>query len=137
MPHTIRQVEYFHTMVADRPGEALAFLKGLADLGINLLGFTAVPAGETRTRLTIFPEDSARLRTQSLWSGFTLDGPRHAFLVQGADVSGALVDIHQKLAEKGVNVVVATGVSGGDGRFGYLIHVHPDDLAAAAVALGL
>ena len=137
MPHTIRQVEYFHTMVADRPGEAFAFLKGLADLGVNLLGFTAIPAGPAHTRLTIFPDDPGRLKAQSHWSGFSLEGPHEAFMVQGDDAPGALVEIHQRLSDRNINVVVATGVSGGEGHFGYLIHVHPDDVARAAETLGL
>ncbi|MFN2316611.1 MAG: hypothetical protein ABR551_03915 [Gemmatimonadales bacterium] len=135
MPHTIRQVEYFHTMVADRPGEALAFLKGLADLGINLLGFTAIPAGPVHTRLTIFPDDPGRLKAQSHWSGFSLEGPHEAFLVQGEDIPGALVGIHQRLTDQRISVVLATGVSAGEGRFGYLIHVHPDDQDRAVAAL--
>lgn len=137
MPHTIRRVEYFHTMVADRPGEALTFLKGLADLGINLLGFTAIPAGPAHTRLTIFPDDPGRLKAQSHWSGFSLEGPHEAFLVQGEDIPGALVRIHEQLTGQGISVVLATGVSAGEGRFGYLIHVHPNDQDRAAAALGL
>ena len=45
MSYRIRRVEYYHATVVDQPGEAYKVLSTLADLGVNLLAFTAVPAG--------------------------------------------------------------------------------------------
>lgn len=137
MGHTIRRVEYFYTTVNDRPGEALRFLTALADLGVNLLAFTAIPTGLHQTQLTIFPADSHTLTDQSERMGFTVQGPNSALLVQGEDVPGALVGIHETLHDAGINVYAATGVSGGAGSFGYVIHVRPADFEKAAGALGL
>jgi len=137
MGHTIRRVEYFHTSVNDRPGEALRFLTALADLGVNLVAFTAIPSGLHQTQLTIFPEDAHRLTDQSERAGFSVDGPHSALLVQGEDVPGALVDIHERLHDAGINVFAATGVSGGKGSFGYVIHVRPTDFESAAQLLGV
>ena len=137
MGHTIRRVEYFYTSVNDRPGEALRFLTSLADLGVNLLAFTAVPSGMHQTQLTIFPEDAHRLTDQSERAGFAVEGPHGALLVQGEDVPGALVGIHERLHDAGINVFAANGVSGGKGSFGYVIHVRPADFERAAGILGV
>jgi hypothetical protein len=137
MAHTIRKVDYFYTTVHDRPGEALRFLNALADLGVNLLAFTAIPSGMMSTQLMIFPEDSFKLTDQSERVGFELDGPHRALLVQGEDVPGAVVQIHERLADARINVYASTGVSSGGGRFGYILHVRPGEFQSAADALDL
>ncbi len=135
MAHQIRRVEYFYATVHDRPGEALRFLTALADLGVNLMAFTVIPMGLHQTQLTIFPSDTSHFTSQSERAGFTVDGPHQAFLVQGEDAPGALVGIHRRLYEAGVNVYAATGVSGGGGRFGYVLHVRPSEFERAAQVL--
>lgn len=137
MAHSIRRVDYFHVTVQDRPGEALKTLSALADLGISLVAFTAIPAGMMQTQLTIFPEDSMRLTAQSRRAGLTLEGPHPALLVQGEDVPGDLVAVHERLHEAGVNVYQSTGVSSGKGSYGYIIHVRPTEFDRAAEALGV
>ncbi len=137
MAHEIRRVQYFYTTVRDRPGEALKFLSVLSDLGINLLAFMTIPVGLMQTQLTIFPEDPAQLREQGRKSGFELDGPNHALLVQGEDVPGAVVAIHEKLYRAGINVYASTGVTAGRGSYGYILYVRPEDFEEAAEAVGL
>jgi hypothetical protein len=137
MAHEIRRVEYFYTTVQDRPGEALRFLSILRELGVSLLAFTAIPVGLLQTQLTIFPDDAARLKEEARKSGFALDGPHPAFLVQGTDVPGAVVGIHERLYQAGINVYASTGVSDGKGGFGYILYVRPGDFERAAEALDL
>ena len=132
--HDIQRVQYFYTTVEDRPGEAFRFLSSLDDLGINLLAFTAIPVGLMQTQLTIFPEEPARLTEEGRKSGFELDGPHHALLVQGKDVPGALVGIHEKLYQAGINVYASTGVTG-DEAYGYILYIRPEDFEEAATAL--
>ena len=134
---TIRRVEYFYVNVRDRPGEAYKLLALFAALGINLLAFTAVPTGEARAQLTIFPDDPQRLMTEARNAALALDGPYHAFLVQGDDELGALAEVHRQLYEAGVNVYAASGVADGRHGFGYLIYIRPDDFERAANALGV
>ena len=64
-------------------------------------------------------------------------GPKKAFLIQGNDRTGVLVDYHLRLAYAGVNVYAANGTSGGRGRFGFILWVRPEDFEKAAKALGL
>ena len=131
----IRRVDYFYLNVKDQPGEAYKLLALFADRGINLLAFTAVPMGEQRTQLTVFPEDPGRLATEARNTGLALDGPHPALLVQGDDELGALADVHRRLYEANINVYAASGVADGKRGFGYLIYVKPDDFERAARAL--
>jgi len=133
----IRRVDYFYTTVQDRPGEALRFLSALGELGVNLLAFMTIPVGIMQTQLTIFPDDTLKLKDQSVKAGFKLDGPHQALLVSGRDVPGALVAVHEKLYDAGINVYASTGVGGGGGSYGYIIYVRPEDFDAAAESLGV
>jgi len=137
MSYDIRRVEYFNTTVRDEPGEAYQLLNRLAEAGINLLAFTAIPTGSSNTQLTLFPEDSGRLAREAEQARIELDGPHAALLVQGDDELGALVGIHANLAEAGVNVYASTGVSDGRGSFGYVVYVRPEEFPKAAQALGV
>lgn len=137
MASTIRRVDYFYTMVRDQPGEAYKLLRVLADLGINQLAFTAIPMGPQRTQLTLFPEDSQKFQDAAKKAGITVDGPHRAFLVQGDDELGALVGVHERLFQAGVNVYASTGVTDGHGTYGYIVYVRSEDVDRAAAALGI
>jgi hypothetical protein len=137
MPGGIRRVDYFNTTIRDRPGEGYRFLAQLAELGLNLVAFTAVPMGPSRTQLTIFPEDTGQMSAAAQRAGMNMDGPHPAILVQGDDRLGALAEIHQDLYRANVNVYASSGVTDGRGTFGYLIYVRPEDMDRAAEALGI
>ena len=137
MSLAIRRVEYFHTTVTDRPGEGHRVLALLAELGVNLLAFTAVPVGPEHTQLTLFPDDAPKLQHAAKGARMTLVGPHPALLVSGDDELGALAGIHQKLARSSVNVYASSGVTDGNGSFGYLIYLRSGDVDKAAAALGI
>jgi hypothetical protein len=137
MALNIRRVEYFYTSVEDQPGEAYKLLSQLADIGVNLLAFTAIPVGPMRTQFTLFPEDSNNLIEAGRKAGFTVDGPNPAILVQGDDELGALTEIHKKLFQVNVNVYASNGVTDGKGSFGYVLYIRPEEMDKAASALGL
>jgi hypothetical protein len=137
MAYAIRRIDYFHTTARDQPGEAYKLLSHLAELGLNLVAFTAVPVGPTHTQLTLFPEDTGRMRSTGQRAGMSLDGPYAAFLVQGDDELGALAEIHESLYRANVNVYASSGVTDGRGTFGYVIYVRPEDYERAAAALGI
>jgi len=137
MAFNIRRVDYFYTTVKDQPGEAYRLLSQLADLGVNLHAFTAVPIGPLHTQLTIFPEDTLMMAAAAEKAGLLLDGPHPAFLVQGDDKLGTLAGIHEKLYEEDVNVYASSGVTDGRGSYGYLLYVRPDEYERAARALGV
>jgi hypothetical protein len=135
MGYQIRRVDYFKATVKDQPGEAYKLLSLLADLGINLVAINLIPIGPLCTQMTLFPEDTHKLVQEAERARLDLSGPQRALLVRGDDVLGALVGIHEKLAEAGVNVFAATGVSDGKGHYCYLLHVRPDEYERAARTL--
>jgi hypothetical protein len=45
MAQKIRRAEYFHVTVRDRPGEGYHVLSELAEQGVQLLAFSAIPVG--------------------------------------------------------------------------------------------
>jgi len=135
MAINVRRVSYFHTAVQDRPGEAYKLLSQLAGFGINLHAMTAIPMGPLRTQLTLFPEDVSRMESEGKRAGLSLDGPYPALLIQGDDELGALVGVHEQLYQANVNVVAATGVADGKGRYGYVLYFRPEDFDRAAAAL--
>ena len=137
MAYSIRRVEYFYTTVRDRPGEAYKLMAQMAEMGLNMVAFTAVPVGPMHTQLTIFPEDSATMEAAVQRAGMRIDGPHSAFLVQGDDELGALAEIHSELFQANVNVYASTGVTDGKGTFGYLIYVRAEEYDRAAAALSL
>ena len=133
----IRRVEYFHAIVVDEPGEAYKVLSALAGLGVSLVGFTAVPVGPDRTQITLFPEDPGKLVAEARAAQLVLDGPHHALLVQGDDELGALASVHEQLFDAGVDIYASSGVTDGQGSFGYVVYVREDQFEKAADALGL
>lgn len=135
MPYSITRTGYFNTTVRDQPGEAYRALQAIADIGVNLLAFTATPVGPTSAQLTLFPEDEALLVDVAAKAGLQLDGPHRALLVQGDDKLGALADIHEKLYVANVNVYASSGVTDGRGGFGYVVYIRPDQFEQACNAL--
>jgi hypothetical protein len=131
----IRRVTYAYAGTEDRPGAIYQLLAQLAEAEVDLLAFSAVPIGPNRAQLTLFPRDFDRLAAAAPRLGLSLGGEQQAFLVQGDDELGALADVHRTLFDARINVFAANGVTDGQGRFGYLIYVRPEDYERAAGVL--
>jgi hypothetical protein len=137
MAFRIRRVNYYYSTVKDEPGAAYRILAQLAELGVNLLAFSAVPIGPSRAQLALFPDDDARLAKAAKDAGMLLDGPHPAFLAQGDDELGALASVHGRLFEGGIDVYASSGVADGRGSYGYVVYVREDQFEEAAKALDL
>ena len=137
MASRILRVDYFYTTVQDQPGEAYKLLSQLAEFGVNLLAFTAVPVGPMRSQFTLFPEETGRLRDAAKKANLVLDGPHPALLVQGGKSLGELAEVHEKLYQAGVNVYASSGVTDGRGSYGYIVYVRPEQYQRAAEVLGV
>lgn len=137
MAASTKKVEYFYCTVQDQPGESYKLLSLLADVGVNLLAFTAVPSGLLNTQFTLFPEDPQKLMSEAKKAGLVVHGPVPALLVQGDDKLGVLTEVHKKLFEAGVNVVSSSAVTDGKGGFGYIIYLRTEEFEKASDALGL
>ena len=137
MSARIFSVDYYYTTVENRPGEGCQFLKMLASAEVNLLAFNAFPVSSDRTQLVIYPQNATWLGELARRQGLTLHGPHHAFLVQGDDELGVLVEIHEKLCGADINVASSTGLTDGRGRYRYILHVQPEEYDRALKVLGV
>jgi hypothetical protein len=137
MSFAIRPVEYYYVNVRDELGAAYRVLSALAARGVSLLAFTAVPSGPSLAQFALFPEDPNKLVAEARAAQIVLQGPHHALLVQGDDELGALAAVHERLFEAGVDVYASSGVTDGNGSFGYVVYVREDQFLRAVEALGL
>jgi hypothetical protein len=137
MAYGIRPVEYYYANVRDELGAAYRVLSQLRERGVDLLAFTAVPAGPSVAQFALFPADPGRLVAEARAAQLPLDGPHHALLVQGDDELGALASVHERLFEAGVDVYASSGVTDDRGAFGYVVYVREEQLSRAIDALGL
>ncbi|MEW5993124.1 MAG: hypothetical protein AB1744_01850, partial [Candidatus Zixiibacteriota bacterium] len=94
MVETVRRVEYFYATVEDKPGEARKLLEFCSAHGVNLTNFTAFPIGGGRAQLDFLPENVGKLQAAAEEAGIPLVGPKKAFLIQGQDRLGILVEYH-------------------------------------------
>ncbi|MCB9879151.1 MAG: hypothetical protein H6835_16265 [Planctomycetes bacterium] len=134
MSSQIRRVDYFYTSVAAEAGAAVEVLDQLAQLGVNLLAFSAVPIGPMRTQLTLFPEDRATFENAAHNAGLAVDGPHPALLASGADRHGIVASMLRRLTAAGIEVYASTGMANA-GCYCYLVHVRPNDIDRAVAAL--
>ena len=137
MANKVRKAEYFYCTVQDLPGESYKLLSLLAEVGVDLLAFTAVPSGLLNTQFTLFPEDPNKLIAEAKKASLNIHGPIPAILVQGDNELGVLTEIHKKLYDSGVNVVASTAVTDGKGGFGYVIYLRTEQFNSAIDALDL
>ncbi len=135
MAYTIKQVQYYYTIVKDQPGEAYKALHLLAEEGVNQLAFTAIPYGQGTTQLAIFPDDPGKLVHEAKFAGLSLEGPHHAFLIHGDDELGAMADVHRKLFDADINIYASSGIADGRGSYCSLIYVKEEDCERAGAIL--
>lgn len=131
----VRAAPYYYARVESDPDAAYTWLAELASAEVDLLAFSAVPYGPDHVELTLFPVDREALERSGLARGQQLIGPYQALLIQGDNRLGALAELHQELRESGVNVYASTGVTDGEGRYGYIVYVQEKDFDAAARVL--
>jgi hypothetical protein len=137
MADTIRQVEYYYTLVPDRPGEGVRIFSGLKDEGVNLLAACGFPVGRGKLQADFVPEDPDLFKKAAKKLGLKLSAKKRGFLVQGDDRAGALAEVLDALARSRVNVHAAQAVSAGAGRWAMMLWVNPKDQAKARKAFGI
>ena len=134
---SVRPSEYFYVNARDELGVAYRVLSALAERGVNLLAFTAVPSGEHHAQFALFPEDPSQFIAETRLAQIEVEGPHYALLVQGDDELGGLARVHERLFRAGVDVYASSGVSDGRGTFGYIVYVREDQFEQAVGALEL
>jgi hypothetical protein len=76
MISSVKDVEYFSIVVADKPGEARKLLEFLSEKSVNLLALTAFPLGGGESRIDFFPEDPSLLREAAEDAEVPMAGPK-------------------------------------------------------------
>ncbi len=135
MSSQVKEVEYYYSLVADKPGEARKMLEFLSEKQVNLMALTVFPFDDKQSQIDFFPTDKDVLMRAAEDAGIPLVGPKKAFLIQGEDQVGALYDLHLKLSNAGINIHASNAVVDGTGRFGYIIWVNPADYERASTTL--
>ena len=135
MPDTIRLVDYFYIETSDKPGEGARILNHLQEAGVNLVAVHGFPKGR-RAQLDFVPSDAAAFRATAKGARWKVVGPKKAFVIDGEDRVGALMDYFTRLAQAKINITAADAVSAGAGRFGAIIWVKARDVKRAAKVLG-
>jgi hypothetical protein len=102
---------------------------------VNLQALHAFPKGR-RTQVDFIPSDPAAFKAAAKVAKWKVVGPKKAFIIQGDDRVGALVEYFAKLAEAKINVTATDALSAGAGRFGAILWVQARDVKRAANALG-
>jgi hypothetical protein len=136
MADTVRGVEYYYATVPDTPGEATRLLSALREDGVNLIAFLGFPRGTRESQLDLVPEDPGALKASAERAGVSLSEEKRAFLVQGDDRVGAVLDVTRKLGDAGVNITALMATGAEAGRYGMVVWVDPADYDRAASALG-
>jgi len=136
MANVVKRIDYYYTVVPDRPGAAAKLLNELKAARVNLLAFTGFPCGARRSQLDFVPSNQRAFRAAARKAGMKLVGPRTAFLIQGEDRVGAIAAIANKLAQARINVTAVDSVSAGRRRYGAILWVKSRNVAQAAKILG-
>jgi hypothetical protein len=132
----IKKVEYYNITVDGYAGEGYKLLSVFAGVGVNLLAFKAVPVEPKRTRFSIFPDDSSKMKNGAKKAGLNLDGPHSALIVKGYDdESGECANIHEKLSQAGIDVCESSGIANIKGSYGVVLYLKQEDCEKAMAAL--
>jgi hypothetical protein len=135
MADAFRLVDYYYVTTSNKPGEGARVLATLRDAGVNLLAFSGFPKGR-RAQLDFIPADSTAFKAAAKRAKWKVTGPKRAFLVQGADRTGAVGEVFARLADAKINVTALDALCTGDGQYGALFWVAPKDVKKAAALLG-
>lgn len=136
MADVVKSIEYYYTVVPDRPGAGAKVLNALKAARVNLLAFTGFPCSAGRAQLDFVPSNQRTFRAATLKAGIKLEGPKTAFLIQGQDRVGVIADIANKLAEAHINVTALDAVAVGRRRYGAILWVKSRNVSRAAKILG-
>jgi hypothetical protein len=136
MADRVRKVNYCYVTVPNRPGNAARVTGELREAGVNLLAFSAFPAGGGKSQLDIVAEKLAPVRTIARRNGWRLSKLKKGFLIQGGDKVGAVARHIEKLGKKKINITAADAIAAGEGRYGMILWVKQKDYPRAARALG-
>ncbi|HET7296945.1 MAG TPA: hypothetical protein VFI66_07360 [Gemmatimonadales bacterium] len=135
MADTVRRVDYYYTILSDKPGEGARLLDVLRGAGVHLRALHAFPSAR-KAQVDMVPSDAGLFATAAKSAKIKVSKPKTAFLIEGDDRVGALAGVLARLGAAKINVTAVTGLCAGMGRYGAILWVKPRDVNKAAAALG-
>ncbi len=129
-----QRVTYLKTTLEDRPGALLEVARHLKEKNVNLTAMWGFATREGRADLFVIAKSPDKLRSAWKAEGRAAEEGT-AFLVRGADKTGAMVKMLEALAGAGVNLMAMNGVTAG-GNYGTVLWVAPADVEKTASVLG-
>ena len=129
------KLEYYSVVVPNKPGKGEHVLSALKEAGVNFVAIWGYPVGKSNSRNDLVAEDTAGLKKAAKRLKIKLGKKQTAFHITGDDHPGAVAELLAKLAAKKINVFAMQALCAGNGRFGALVQVAPDDVKKAAKAL--
>jgi predicted amino acid-binding ACT domain protein len=135
MAYETQKAQYCYVTTGNRAGAATAVLESLKEGGVSLVGFLGFPTKRGKAQLDLVAENLGPIRKIAKKQGWKVSKPKRCFTVRGKDEVGAVAQPLSVLAAKDVNVIAASAVVSGDGRFGMVLWVKKKDYARAAKLL--
>jgi hypothetical protein len=129
------RIEYYSVVVPNKPGKGVNLLSALQEAGVNFIAIWGYPVGKSKARIDLAAEDTAGLKKAAKQLKIELGKKQTAFHITGEDHPGAVAEVLAKLAAKKINVYAVQALCAGNGRFGALVQVAPDDVKKATKAL--
>ena len=84
MADAVRMVDYYYTMVAQKPGEGARLLGVLRDARVNLLAFSGFPS-QRKAQVDFVPADPAAFLSAAKAAKIKLSKPKKTFVIEGDD----------------------------------------------------
>ena len=129
------KLDYYSVVVPNKPGKGAKVLSALKQAGVNFVGIWGYPVGKGKSKIDLVVEDPASLKKAAKQLKIELGKKQTAFHITGEDHPGAVAEVLAKLAAKKINVYAVQALCAGNGRFGALVQVAPDDVKKATKAL--
>src|ERR1035437_614682 len=129
------KLDYYSVVVPNKPGKGEQVLSALKEAGVNFVGIWGYPLGKSKSRIDLVAEDPVLLTKAAKQLKIELGKKQTAFHITGEDHPGAVAEVLSKLAAKDISAFAVQALCAGNGRFGALLQVAPDDVKKATKAL--
>ncbi|MBN1289568.1 MAG: hypothetical protein JXA49_08035 [Actinobacteria bacterium] len=129
----VQRVTVLKAEIEDAPGALSGLLPEIAGMSVNLLNLAAFSAGGGKGAVFCIPDKPGEVKSFARANGISID-EFAGFLLSGQDEIGAGARIAARIADAGINMVLATATVV-EGNYHLLIAVAEEDADATAVAL--
>lgn len=131
----INRATYFKIAADHKPGKLASITATLMEENVSMHGLWGHGLSKTEAQVIAIPHDKKKFKSVAEKAEWVLhEGV--CFHIEGQDKTGALVDLLQKIAEEGINLMALDSISM-DGHFGCYIWAEDEDSETLAQLLGL